>query len=137
VADTRTGPTVRRRRQPGTGESHAVFGDQMQDLTNAVQQCIMPKSSQRCTRLADYSTCPIPPEPTQYHRSFTFLPSVRAGIRPAFPPAPGGHPLARTRPTGEIRRRESQRISAAGLSRPLGILCRRRYNSRSLENSPR
>jgi len=65
VADARTGPAVRRRRQPGTGESHDLLSDQMQDLTNAVQEFIMPKSSQRCTRLADYCSCPIPAEPTQ------------------------------------------------------------------------
>jgi hypothetical protein len=36
----------------------------MKDLTNAIPEFIMPKSSQRSIRLADDSSCPIPAEPT-------------------------------------------------------------------------
>jgi len=68
VAGTRTGSAVRQRRQPGTGESHGILSDQRQDLTNAIQEFIMSKSSQRSIRLADDSSCPIPAEPTQEDR---------------------------------------------------------------------
>ena len=66
VADSRMGTSVHPRMVPTTSQNHGVLSDQMQDLTNAIQQFIIPKSSQRCIRLPDYSSCPIPAEPTHW-----------------------------------------------------------------------
>jgi hypothetical protein len=53
-----------RENRPGIGESRQRQSPQTLDLTNAIQELIIPKSSQPPICLADYSSCPIPAEPT-------------------------------------------------------------------------